>query len=187
MRKELMLFFSCIVMITAMMSVGNTQAREPGQKSTDQILSPLGTDSFLQSQDEVLNQINQMQQAMDRLMRTQLSQMSNNPFLVNSTGWLNNEVQGIQMEEQHHKLIYKIKKPLGADSKVKISFKEGQLIINTLVMQKTSSNEGKNKSISFSQSHYSQSVQLPPGYDPDSMELKENKSYFMVTFKKKII
>ncbi|WP_426741185.1 Hsp20/alpha crystallin family protein [Pseudomonas aeruginosa] len=46
--------------------------------------------------------------------------------------------------------------------------------------------EANNKSVSYSQSNYMQSFQLPHGYDPKSMVTKMKDSNLIVTFKKHI-
>ena len=141
-------------------------------------------DPFFQSDDEILNQIKIMQQAMDNLMQQQFKQMHNNPMgFMNSKSTLN-PLQDIQMEEHNNELTYTIKQPEGSDSKIDVSVKEGFIIVNTLLIQKTAHNEQGSKSYSYSQRNYTQSFKLPSGYDPNSMDLKAKNSNLIVTFKK---
>ncbi|CDZ76378.1 hypothetical protein BN59_00647 [Legionella massiliensis] len=177
MKKELILVLSCALILAAMMSVVNAEDNKFVQKSTHQITGPFD--------DPVINQLNKIQQTMDHMMQMHLSQIHSNQLsLAKSMSTLEN-TQEIQMEEHNNKLIYKIKKEQGTDSKVNVSIKEGLLIINTHTSQKTVSNEGKNKNISFSQSNYSQSFPFPDDYDSNSMDLKDNDSNLIITFKKK--
>lgn len=125
-----------------------------------------------------------MQQAMDQFMKQQFAQMQNslvnqpNPNLFGSTST-------IEIKEGKKGIIYKIKLPKGADSKVDVAVKNGQLVVSTNITQKITREEDHNKSVSYSQSNYSQSFQLPKGYDPNSMATKMKDSNLIVTFKKK--
>jgi HSP20 family molecular chaperone IbpA len=184
MRKELILFLSCAVMLAAMMSVVNAKDNNQVKKSTNPIAFPFDDDPFFQSNDDVFNQIKTMQQAMNRLMQQQFTQINNNQFnFMNSKNALGSS-QDIQVEERSNELIYKIKQPEGTDSKVDVSVKDGLLIINTHLMQKTTHAENGNKSYSYSQRNYNQSFELPNGYDPNSMDIKTKDSNLIVTFKK---
>ena len=184
MRKELILFLSCAVMLNAMMSVTNAKDSNQVQKSTNQIEFPLDNDLFFQSNDDVFNQIKIMQQAMNRLMQQQFTQINNNQLNFLSSKNALGSSQDIQMEERNNELIYKIKQPEGTDSKVDVSVKDGLLVINTHLMQKTTLSENGSKTYSYSQRNYNQSFNLPNGYDPDSIDVKTKDSNLIVTFKK---
>ncbi|CEG58486.1 Hsp20/alpha crystallin family protein [Legionella fallonii] len=184
MSKEFILFLSCAVMLTAMMSVVNAKDTNPVQKSTHQMAFPFDDDPFFQSNNDVFNQIKTMQQAMDRLMQHQFTQINNNRFnFANSKNALGSS-QDIQIEERNNELIYKIKQPEGTDSKVDVSVEDGLLIINTRLMQKMTHSENDSKSYSYSQSNYNQSFKLPNEYDPNSIDIKTKGSNLIVTFKK---
>ncbi|HAT8251623.1 TPA: Hsp20 family protein [Legionella pneumophila] len=184
MRKELILFLSCAVMLTAMMSVVNAKDTNQVKKSTNPIAFPFDDDPFFQSNDDIFNQVKTMQQAMNRLMQQQFTQINNNQFNFMSSKNALSSSQDIQMEERNNELIYKIKQPEGTESKVDVSVKDGLLIINTHLMQKTTYTENGNKSYSYSQRNYNQSFKLPNGYDPNSMDIKTKGSNLIVTFKK---
>ncbi len=184
MRKELILFLSCAIMLTAMMSVVNAKDNNHVQKSTGQNAFPFDDDPFFQSNDDVFNQIKTMQQAMERLMQNQFTTINNNQFnFVNSKNGLGSS-KDIQVEERNNQLIYKIKQPEGTDNKVDVSVKDGLLIINTQVMQKSTHTTSGNTSYSYSQRNYNQSFKLPNGYDPNSIDIKTKDSNLIVTFKK---
>lgn len=184
MRKELILFLSCAVMLTGMMSVVNAKDTNQVKKSTNPIALPFDDDPFFQSNDDIFNQVKTMQQAMNRLMQQQFTQINNNQFNFMSSKNALSSSQDIQMEERNNELIYKIKQPEGTESKVDVSVKDGLLIINTHLMQKTTYTENGNKSYSYSQRNYNQSFKLPNGYDPNSMDIKTKGSNLIVTFKK---
>lgn len=184
MRKELILFLSCAVMLTAMMSVVNAKDTNQVKKSTNPIAFPFDDDPFFQSNDDIFNQVKTMQQAMNRLMQQQFTQINNNQFNFMSSKNALSSSQDIQVEERNNELIYKIKQPEGTESKVDVSVKDGLLIINTHLMQKTTYTENGNKSYSYSQRNYNQSFKLPNGYDPNSMDIKTKGSNLIVTFKK---
>ena len=184
MRKEPILFLSCVVMLTAMIPGVNAKDNNHVQNSTNQIASPFDDDPFFQSNDDVFNQIRTMQQAMEHLMQQQFTQINNNQFnLVNPKNALGSS-QDIQMEERNNELIYKIKQPKGTDSEIAVSVKDGLLIINTHLMQKTTHTENGNKSYSYSQRNFNQSFKLPDEYDPNSIDIKTKDSNLIVTFKK---
>ena len=172
MRKELILFLSFAVMLTAMMSVVNAKDTNQVKKSTNPIAFPFDDDPFFQSNDDIFNQVKTMQQAMNRLMQQQFTQINNNQFHFMSSKNALSSSQDIQVEERNNELIYKIKQPEGTESKVDVSVKHGLLIINTHLMQKTTYTENGNKSYSYSQRNYNQSFKLPNGYDPNSMDIK---------------
>ena len=184
MRKELILFLSCAVMLTAMMSVVNAKDTNQVKKSTNPIAFPFDDDPFFQSNDDIFNQVKTMQQAMNRLMQQQFTQINNNQFNFMSSKNALSSSQDIQVEERNNELIYKIKQPEGTESKVDVSVKDGLLIINTHLMQKTTYTENGNKSYSYSQRNYNQSFKLPNGYDPNSMDIKTKGFNLIVTFKK---
>lgn len=184
MRKELILFLSCAAMLTAMMSVVNAKDTNQVKKSTNPIAFPFDDDPFFQSNDDIFNQVKTMQQAMNRLMQQQFTQINNNQFNFMSSKNALSSSQDIQVEERNNELIYKIKQPEGTESKVDVSVKDGLLIINTHLMQKTTYTENGNKSYSYSQRNYNQSFKLPNGYDPNSMDIKTKGFNLIVTFKK---
>lgn len=184
MRKELILFLSCTVMLVAMMSVVNAKDNNQVKNSTNPMAFPFDDDPFFQFNDDVSDQIKIMQQAMNRLMQQQFTHIYNNQF---NLAYLKNALgsQDIQMEERNNELIYKIKKPGGKDSKVDVSVRDGLLIINTHLMKKATHMENGSKSYSYSQRNYSQSFELPNGYDPNSIDVKTKNTDLIVTFKKK--
>ena len=183
MKKELILFLSCSVMLTAMISVINAKDTNQVKKSTNPITFPFDDDPFF-SNDDVFNQIMTMQQAMNKLMQQQFTQINNNHFnfmnLKNTPG----SSQDIQVEERNNELIYTINQPEGTDSKTDVSVKDGFLIINIHLMQKTIHTEKTNKSYSYVQRNYNQAFKLPNEYDPNSMDIKTKNSNLIVTFKK---
>lgn len=185
MKQEHIVFLSWALILSAMMSVVNaTDAHSLSQKSY-QSASVFDDDPFFQS-DDVFNQIKTMQQTMDRLIQQQFKQSNNNAIgFMNSKNTLN-PLQDIQMKERNNELTYTIKKPEGSDSKIDVSVKDGTLIVNTSLMQKTSYSEkgSGSKSYSYSQSNYTQSFKLPSGYDPNSMDLKTKNANLIITFKK---
>ena len=186
MKQEHVLFLSWALILSAMMSVVNaTDAHQLSPKSY-QSASAFDDDPFFQS-DDVFNQIRTMQHTMDRLMQEQFKQINNNPIeFMNSKKTLNPS-QDIQMKEINNELTYTIKKPEGSDSKIDVSVKDGILIVNTHLMQKTTYSENGSKSYSYSQSNYTKSFKLPSGYDSNSMDLKTKNANLIVTFKKKNI
>ncbi|HBD7102744.1 TPA: Hsp20/alpha crystallin family protein [Legionella pneumophila] len=154
------------------------------QNSNEQLIQdPFDTDPFFQSHDDVLQQMHKMQQAMDRFIKSQFSQMQNS-LASEPHQNLFGSAKNIQITENKDQLIYKIKLPQGADSKVDVSVKNGQLVVSANVTQKITHEEANNKSVSYSQSNYMQSFQLPHGYDPNSMVTKMKDSNLIVTFKK---
>lgn len=156
------------------------------QKSTQQVtLDPFDNDPFFQSPNDILKQMVQMQRAMDQFMKSQFSQMQHN--LANQPNQLPfGSTNTIEIKESKNEIIYKIKLPKGADSKVDVSVKEGHLIVNSNVTQKITREVDNSKSVSYTQSNYSQAFQLPQGYDPNSMTTKTKDSNLIVTFKKSI-
>ena len=186
MKQEDILFLSCALILSALMSVVNaTDAHQLSQKSY-QSASVFDDAPFFQY-DDVFNQIRTMQQTMDRLMQQQFKQINNDPIGFMSSKKTLNSSQNIQMKEIHNELTYTIKKPEGSDSKIDVSVKDGILIVNTHLMQKTTYSENGSKSYSYSQSNYTQSFKLPSGYDPNSMDLKTKGANLIVSFKKKNI
>ena len=183
MKQEHILFLSWALILSAMMSMVNaTDAHQLSQKSY-QSASAFYDDPFFQS-DDVFNQIKAMQQTMDRLMQQQFKQINNNSIgFMNSKNTVNPS-QDIQIKEINNELTYTIKKPEGSDSKIDVSVKDGTLIFNTHLMQKTTYSENGSKSYSYSQSNYTQFFKLPSGYDPNSMDLKTRNANLIVTFKK---
>lgn len=151
------------------------------QKSNQQVtLDPFSNDAFFQSPHDIWRQMDQMQRAMDQFMKSQFSQMQHN--LMSQPG----DTNTVEIKESKNEIIYKIKLPKGADSKVNVSVKESQLIVSANVTQKITQEQDNSKSVSYSQSNYSQVFQLPKGYDPNSMTTKTKDSNLIVTFKKSI-
>ncbi|KTD52884.1 Hsp20 family protein [Legionella quateirensis] len=184
MRKEYVLFLSWALILSAMMFVVNPTVANPIPKSMYQSASLLDNDPFFQSDDEVFNQFKTMQQAMDRLMQHQFKQFNNASLgFMNSKSTLNPS-QDIKMEEHNNELTYTIKQPEGSESKIDVSVKDGLMIVNTFLIQKTTHSEHGSKSYSYSQRNYTQSFKLPSGYDPNSMDMKSKNSNLIVTFKK---
>jgi HSP20 family molecular chaperone IbpA len=138
-------------------------------------------DNKFPSDDDFFREIHQMEQIMDRLMQRQLALTRGNlmPSLRE------NNPLDIQSEEHNNELLFKIKQPKGPNSKLDVSIKDHQLLINTLIIKNTGENKNSSGRINYSQSNYSQSFNLPKEYDPESMEVKTKDSYLMVRFKKK--
>ncbi|KTD41435.1 Hsp20/alpha crystallin family protein [Legionella parisiensis] len=158
----------------------NNQAQTSNQQAT---VDPFSNEPFFQSPNAILKQMNQMQQAMDQFMKSQFSQMQHN--LVNQHTLMPfGSTNNIEIKERKNEIIYKIKLPKGADSKVDVSVKEGQLIVNLNVAQKITREQDNSKSVSYSQSNYSQAFELPKCYDPNSMATNTKDSNLIVTFKK---
>ncbi|ARG97026.1 Hsp20/alpha crystallin family protein [Legionella micdadei] len=150
------------------------------------VLDPFDSDPFFQSNNDVFQQMYKMQQTMDQLIKNQFSQMQNS--LMNQPNQnLFGSASNIQIQENNNEIIYKIKLPKGADSKVDVSVKQGLLVVGTNITQKITRENNNNKSVSYSQSNYSQSFQLPHGYDPNSMDTKMKDSNLIVTFKKSLL
>ncbi|ARB93058.1 Hsp20/alpha crystallin family protein [Legionella longbeachae] len=188
MKKKLLPILISAPLITVI-SAG-AMALEPKQNNQVQhsnaqlSLDPFDNDPFFQSTNDVLKQMDKMQQAMDQFIKSQFSQMQNN--LVNQPNQnLFGSTGTIEIKENKNEIVYKIKLPKGADSKVDVSVKEGQLIVSSNVTQKITHEYDNNKSVSYSQSNYSQAFQLPKGYDPNSMTTKMKDSNLIVTFLKK--
>lgn len=187
MQKKLLPILITVAFITAISTGGIALEAKPNnqiQNSNDQlILDPFDNDPFFQSHNDALQQMYKMQQAMDQFIKNQFLQMQNN--LVNQpTQNLFGNASNIQIEENKNEIVYKIKLPKGSDSKVDVSVKNRQLVVSTNVTQKITREQDNNKSVSYSQSNYSQSFQLPDGYDPNSMVTKMKDSNLIVTFKK---
>ncbi|QMT60162.1 Hsp20/alpha crystallin family protein [Legionella sp. PC997] len=160
----------------------NNQVQKSNQQAT---LDPFDNDPFFQSPNDILKQMEQMQRAMDQFMKSQFSQMQHN--LANQSNQIPfGSTNTIEIKESKNEITYKIKLPKDADSKVDVSVKEGQLIVSSNVTQKITSEQNNSKSVSYSQSNYSQAFQLPKGYDPTSMTTKMKDSNLIVTFKKSI-
>ncbi|HHF7376047.1 Hsp20/alpha crystallin family protein [Legionella bozemanae] len=187
MQKKLLPILITVAFITAISTGVIALEAKPNnqiQNSNDQlILDPFDNDPFFQSHNDALQQMYKMQQAMDQFIKNQFLQMQNN--LVNQpTQNLFGNASNIQIEENKNEIVYKIKLPKGSDSKVDVSVKNRQLVVSTNVTQKITREQDNNKSVSYSQSNYSQSFQLPDGYDPNSMVTKMKDSNLIVTFKK---
>ncbi|KTD03227.1 Hsp20/alpha crystallin family protein [Fluoribacter gormanii] len=189
MKKKLLPILISVPLIS-MISAGaralEAKQNNQVQKSTQQVtLDPFDNDPFFQSPNDILKQMVQMQRAMDQFMKSQFSQMQHN--LANQPNQIPfGSTNTIEIKESKNEIIYKIKLPKGADSKVDVSVKEGQLIVNSNVTQKITREVDNSKSVSYTQSNYSQAFQLPQGYDPNSMTTKTKDSNLIVTFKKSI-
>ncbi|AUH71084.1 Heat shock hsp20 [Legionella sainthelensi] len=184
MKKKLLPILISVPLIS-MISAGAMAQNNPAQISNAQLsLDPFDNDPFFQSPNDVLKQMDKMQQAMDQFIKSQFSQMQNN--LVNQPNQnLFGSTGTIEIKENKNEIVYKIKLPKGADSKIDVSVKEGQLIVSSNVTQKITREYDNNKSVRYSQSNYSQAFQLPHGYDPNSMTTKMKDSNLIVTFLKK--
>ncbi|MGM9451748.1 Hsp20/alpha crystallin family protein [Legionella bozemanae] len=187
MQKKLLPILITVAFITAISTEVIALEAKPNnqiQNSNDQlILDPFDNDPFFQSHNDTLQQMYKMQQAMDQFIKNQFLQMQNN--LVNQPNQnLFGNASNIQIEENKNEIVYKIKLPKDSDSKVDVSVKNRQLVVSTNVTQKITREQDNNKSVSYSQSNYSQSFQLPDGYDPNSMVTKMKDSNLIVTFKK---
>ncbi|MCW8443313.1 Hsp20/alpha crystallin family protein [Fluoribacter gormanii] len=189
MKKKLLPILISVPLIS-MISAGaralEAKQNNQVQKSTQQVtLDPFDNDPFFQSPNDILKQMVQMQRAMDQFMKSQFSQMQHN--LANQPNQIPfGSTNTIEIKESKNEIIYKIKLPKGADSKVDVSVKEGQLIVNSNVTQKITREVDNSKSVSYTQINYSQAFQLPQGYDPNSMTTKTKDSNLIVTFKKSI-
>ncbi|STY29642.1 Heat shock hsp20 [Legionella wadsworthii] len=189
MKKKILPILISVPLFT-IISVGAQALEIKPNKSmpnnTDQIIvDPFADDPFFQSHNDALQQMYKMQQAMDQFMKSQFSQMQNS--LVNQNNQkLFGSTNNIEIKEDKNELIYKIRLPQGADSKVNVSVKDRQLIVNSNITQKITKEQDNTKSVSYSQSNYSQSFQLPEGYDPNSMVTKNKDSNLIVIFKKSL-
>ncbi|MFW2534188.1 MULTISPECIES: Hsp20/alpha crystallin family protein [unclassified Legionella] len=184
MKNKLLPILISVPLIT-MVSEGamalDAKQNNPVQKSNPQISQdPFDNDAFFQSPHAIWQQMDQMQRAMDQFMKSQFSQMQHH--LMSQPGSTNT----VEIKEGKNDITYKIKLPEGADSKVNVSVKESQLIVSAKVTQKITQEQNNSKSVSYSQSNYSQVFQLPKGYDPNSMTTKTKDSNLIVTFKKSI-
>ncbi|PWY55886.1 heat-shock protein Hsp20 [Legionella qingyii] len=189
MKKKLLPILISVTLIS-MISAGamalEAKQNNQVQKSNQQVtLDPFDNDPFFQSPDDILKQMVQMQRAMDQFMKSQFSQMQHN--LANQSNQIPfGSTNNIEIKESKNEIIYKIKLPKGADSKVDVSVKEGQLIVSSNITQKITRELDNSKSVSYSHSNYSQAFQIPQGYDPSSMTTKTKDSNLIVTFKKLI-
>ena len=186
MKKKLLPIIA--VLLSTMISAGaialEAKQNNQMQKSNQQVtLDPFDNDPFFQSPNDILKQMDQMQRAMDQFMKSQFSQMQHN--LVNQPHQMPfGSTNNIEIKESKNEIIYKIKLPKGTDSKVDVSVKGEQLIVSSNVTQKITREQDNSKSVSYSQSNYSQVFQLPKGYDPNTMTTKTKDSNLIVTFKK---
>lgn len=189
MKKKLLPILISVPLIT-MMSAGaialEAKQNNQVQKSKDLLaLYSFDNDPFFQSPYDVLKQMEKMQQAMDQFMKSQFSQMHTN-LLKQPNQMLFGNTNNVEIKESKNELVYKIKLPKGGDSKVDVSVKEGQLVVSSNITQKITREQDNSKSVSYSQSNYSQTFQLPQGYDPNSMSSKVKDSNLIVTFKKSL-
>ncbi|HHT0593838.1 TPA: Hsp20 family protein [Legionella anisa] len=189
MKKKLLPILISVPLITMLSEAAiaieakqNNQVKQSNQQAT---FDPFDNDTFFQSPNDILKQMEQMQRAMDQFMKSQFSQMQHH--LVNQSNQMPfGSTNTIEIKENKNEITYKIKLPKGADSKVDVSVKEGQLIVSSNVTQKITREQDNSKSVSYSQSNYSQAFQLPQGYDPNSMTTKMKDLNLIVTFKKSI-
>lgn len=170
-------------MLTTLLSLVNATNLHQLSSPSYPNLSVFDDDLFFQSND-VVNQIRSMHQTIDNLIEQQFKQLSNN-----SKGFLNakNKItpsQKIQMSTINNELRYTIPKPEGRDSKVDVFVKNGVLIVNTHLMEKTTYRQNGTKAYSYSQSSYTETFKLPKGYDPNSMDMKTKDAAIIVRFKK---
>lgn len=187
MNKNLLSILLSIALISPVLASSVNDTQNTSTNSNNQlIIDPFTNDPFFQSHNAVLQQMQKMQQAMDQFMKNQFIQMQNS--LANTPNQDPfGSAKNIEIEENKNELTYKIKLPQGSDNKVDVSVKNGQLIISANVTQKITHEEGQSKSVSYSQSNYSQSFQLPHGYDPNSMTTKMKDSNLIVTLKKQAL
>ncbi|MCE0723623.1 MULTISPECIES: Hsp20/alpha crystallin family protein [Legionella] len=189
MKKKLLPILISVPLIT-MISAGaialEVKQNNQVQKNNQQVTSdPFDNDAFFQSPNDILKQMDQTQRAMDQFMKSQFLQMQHN--LVNQPNQMPfGSTNTIEIKESKNEIIYKIKLPKGADGKVDVSVKEGQLRVSSNVTQKITREQDNSKSVSYSQSNYSQAFQLPEGYDPNTMTTKMKDSNLIVIFKKSI-
>lgn len=189
MKKKLLPILITVTLIT-MISTGaialETKQSNQVQPSNQQVtVDPFDNDLFFQSPNDIWEQMDQIQRAMDQFMKSQFSQMQHN--LVNQPNQMPfGSTNNIEIKESKNEIIYKIKLSKSADSKVDVSVKGGQLIVSSNVTQKITREQDNSKSVSYSQSNYSQAFELPTGYDPNSMTTKTKDSNLIVTFKKLI-
>ncbi|KTC93405.1 Hsp20/alpha crystallin family protein [Legionella cincinnatiensis] len=188
MKKKLFPILISVPLITMIsagaMALEAKQNNQVPNSNAPLSLDPFANDPFFQSPNDVLKQMDKMQQAMDQFIKSQFSQMQNN--LINQPNQnFFGSTSNIQIKENKNEIVYKIKLPQGADSKIDVSVKEGQLIVSSNVTQKITREYDSNKSVSYSQSNYSQAFHLPPGYDPNSMTTKMKDANLIVTFFKK--
>ena len=187
MKKKLLSILIAVPLIT-MISAGaialETKQNNQVQKSNQQVtVDPFDNDPFFQSPNDIWKQMDQMQRAMNQFMKSQFSQMQHN--LVNQPNQMPFGSTN-KIKESKNEIIYKIKLPKGADSKVDVSVKGGKLIVSSNVTQKITREQDNSKSVSYSQSNYSQAFELPKVYDPNSMTTQTKDSNLIVTFKKSI-
>lgn len=189
MKKKLLPILIAVPFIT-MISAGaialETKQNNQVQTNNQQVTGdPFDNVPFFQSPNDIWKQMDQMQRAMDQFMQSQFSQMPHS--LLNQPNQMPfGSTNNIEIKESKNEIIYKIKLPKGADSKVDVSVKGGQLIVSSNVTQKITREQDNNKSVSYSQSNYSQAFELPKGYDPNSMTTKTKDLNLIVTFKKSI-
>lgn len=187
MKKIILILLGVLTLnetISASQNTLDKKQNKPLQNSQQNLISdPFAHDPFFQSSKNILDQMHQLQKTIDQLMEDHFSQMRNNiggnygqqPF---------GSDKNVEVIENNNELIYKVKLPQGTDSKVDVSVKNNNLVLNLNVIQKITHEHHHSKSVSYSQSSYSQSFQLPSGYDTKSMDSKIKDSNLIVRFKK---
>lgn len=185
--KKLASIYICTLALVSSFSanasiVDNPNNSQPLKDSQQGRLDPFDNDPFFQSQNNIRLQMQNIQKAMDQLMQTQFSKMNN---LANQYGQppFGSEAN-IEIKENNNELVYKIKLPKGTDNKVNVSVKNDFLILSLNATQKITHTQDNSENVTYSQSNYSQSFQLPSGYDAKSMQTNLKDSNLIVTFKK---
>ena len=146
------------------------------------MLDPFNDDPFFQSQNNLMNQMQTMQKAMDELLKTQFYKINNLASQYHQQPFGSDA--NIEIKENNSELIYKIKLPKDTDNKVDVSVKNNHLVLSVNATQKITHTQNHSKSVTYSQSNYSQSFELPSGYDSKSMQTNIKDSNLIVKFKK---
>ena len=188
MMKKIICIFLCLFTFihTATASkdlLAPKQSTPQPKVETHSPADPFDNDPFFQPQKDLLEQMHTMQKTMDQFIKNQFSQMHQNMIFNDDDSPFGSD-KNVQIEEKNNVLIYKIKLPQGDKSKTNVSVKHNTLIVSLSLTQKISREQENSKSISYSQSNYSQSFPLPKGYDPKSMDTKIKETNLIVTFKK---
>ncbi|MGV3740239.1 MAG: Hsp20/alpha crystallin family protein [Gammaproteobacteria bacterium] len=183
MKKIIFVFLCCLSLINTAVANESISAKKQPKDHKNLIVDPFDDDPFFASQKNLMSQMKSMQEAMDQFMKNQFLQMHNNMVNQDQQPSFGNE-NNIQITENNKELVYKIKLPKNSNSKVDASIKDNQLILGLNVSQKIMHEQDNSKSISYSQSNYTQSFQLPTGYDPKSMRTQMKDSNLIVTFQK---
>ena len=93
------------------------------------LIDPFDSTPFFQSNQDIFQQMDKMQQAMHQLMNSQFSKIQNGLVSRYPDLQLSN-ANNIQIQETKGNLIYKVKLPKGTDNKVDVSVQNGHLTIN---------------------------------------------------------